>query len=107
MVEARGHGFFPRAFSSFTKVDLCECSAAVARTILRILLSELQSGARKSDDIILITGRGKHSEDNKAMLSGEMRSFLRDSYGLGLSEVPGNAGSNVLPLDSIRNWLRT
>ena len=104
LMEARGHGFYIKAFTSTSKIDLHDCSEAVARTIMRIVLSEVQSGFRKPGKLTIITGWGKHSED-KPVLPGEVRSFLRDYYDLELTEVPGNRGRFVIPLGSIQKWL--
>ena len=72
---------------------------------MRLVLSELRSGVREPHDITVITGQGKHSQ-NEAVLLGEARSFLRDFYDLELTEVPGNKGRFVIPLDSIQKWIR-
>ena len=68
---------------------------------MRIVLSEVKSGFRKSGKVTIITGWGKHSKD-KHILPGEVRSFLRDIYDLELTEVPCNRGRFVIPLVSIQ-----
>ena len=63
---------FSKAFSSSNKFDLHDSSAAVARPIMRVVLSEWASWAKMPGGIAVITGWGKHSKDEPLL------SFLGD-----------------------------
>eukprot|EP00613_Pedinella_sp_CCMP2098_P001087 CAMPEP_0171640052 /NCGR_PEP_ID=MMETSP0990-20121206/30153_1 /TAXON_ID=483369 /ORGANISM="non described non described, Strain CCMP2098" /LENGTH=102 /DNA_ID=CAMNT_0012214055 /DNA_START=413 /DNA_END=718 /DNA_ORIENTATION=- len=94
----------PLAWRSASTIDLHECSSAVAQTILRLTLEELDSGARTSCDIIVITGRGNRSGEGGAVLPDEVRSFLIEYGGPEITEIPQNPGCFLLTLDSIVKW---
>jgi pentatricopeptide repeat protein len=105
MTIARNQGFYSSVSCSATKVDLHDCSVAVAQTIMRLFLSELKSGSRPPIDMIIVTGRGIGSGEKGAVLPQEVRSFLIENGGPALTEVPRNPGRFVLTQVSIINWL--
>ena len=104
MLKARSRDFFPLAWRSASKIDLHDCSSAVAQTILRLTLEELNSGARTPCDITVITGRGNRSGEGGAVLPDQVRSFLIEYGGPEITEVPRNPGCFLLTRDSVIKW---
>jgi pentatricopeptide repeat protein len=73
-------------------VDLHLCTSAVARTVLRLHFTEVVQKEEDSlCDIVVITGKGKHSVDGTAVLPVKMREFC-DSLNIKVSEIPLNPG---------------
>jgi pentatricopeptide repeat domain-containing protein 1 len=105
MTIARSQGFYSSAWRSASKVDLHDCSVAVAQTIMRLFLSELKSGNRSPIEVVIITGRGIGSGEKGAVLPQEVRSFLIENDGPKSTEVPRNPGCFVLTKESILKWL--
>ena len=58
------------------------------------------------DDLVVITGKGLHSED-APVLASEARGYLRTAFAppLEIREVRGNAGRFVVPRAAIEAWV--
>ena len=95
---------FDHVWVSESMVDLHECSAAVARTVMRCLLRDLKYDRRSLCDITVVTGRGKGSE-GEAVLPLEVRSFLSSIAGPTPTEVPTNPGRFILKHRALREWI--
>lgn len=85
-------------------LDLHGTSEAVARVVLRVFLEEMRSGARQPLGVLVITGRGKHSQQRSAVLPDALRAFLSEVSGPTPTEVPGNPGVFKLTKTSIDSW---
>jgi hypothetical protein len=72
---------------------------------MRLILSELKSGARDPCIMTVVTGRGNRSGDKGAVLPLQIREFLNENGGLDITEVPGNPGCFVISRGSILKWL--
>ena len=105
LVKGQWRGF-DSLWKTQSKVDLHNCPAAVARTVVRCLLRDLSSGKREACEITVVTGRGKHSVTS-AVLPMEIRSFLISISGPNILEVPENQGRFVITKESIEKWLTT
>ena len=106
MSKARSQGLYPKAWASDIEVDLHDCSAAVARTIMRCLLQDLRSGVRLSGrSLTVVTGRGNNSDGGKAVLPSEIREFLVECKGPAFTDVLKNPGRFVLRKESLRSWV--
>jgi pentatricopeptide repeat protein len=105
MMNARACGFYSKAWSKQNTVDLHDCSAAVSRAIMGCLLQDVRSGMRACQDVMIITGRGKHSAGGKAVLPDEIRSFLVGCDGPTFTEVPKKPGVLMLADQNLRGWL--
>jgi pentatricopeptide repeat domain-containing protein 1 len=103
MEEGRSRGLFDDVWVSDSTVDLHQCSAAWARSLLRCLLRDLRTSKRKVCDIVVITGRGNRSVGSP-VLPQETRSFLTSVEGPIPTDVPGNPGQFVLKKKSILAW---
>ena len=105
--DGLARGFFGSVFVSETKIDLHDCSVAVAQTALSCFLRDLNGddmAAQTQRDVIVVTGRGNRSE-GEAMLPSAMRAFLVDTRGPRVTEVPENPGRFILRRDELVEWL--
>jgi hypothetical protein len=102
----RLHGLLEHIWVSKSKVDLHNCSAAMARVIMAALLRDLSSNKQGIYEVTVVTGRGDRSKDGEAVLPNEVRSFLASVAGPTVTEVPGNPGRFILTRESIMEWLR-
>ena len=91
MASARKRGFYPKAWASSSAIDLNDCSAAVAKSVMRTDHAEFKSGIRQASSLTVITGRGNKSGEGGAVLPNEIREFLSDA-GIEFSAVPNNPG---------------
>jgi pentatricopeptide repeat protein len=101
----RFSGLFGHVWVSDEQVDLHDCSAAVARSVIGCLLRDLNAGKRGVCNITVITGRGNRS-DGEAVLLNVMRAFLSSISGPAPCEVPRNPGRFVLTKSSIQMWIQ-
>ena len=105
--DGLARGFFGSVFVSETKIDLHDCTVAVAQTALSCFLRDLNSvdmAAQKQRDVIVVTGRGNRSE-GEAVLPSAMRAFLVDTRGPRVTEVPENPGRFILHREALVEWL--
>ena len=105
--DGLARGFFGSVFVSETKIDLHDCSVAVAQTALSCFLRDLNGddmAAQKQRDVVVVTGRGNRSE-GEAVLPSAMRAFLVDTRGPGVTEVPENPGRFILRREALVEWL--
>jgi pentatricopeptide repeat protein len=103
--DGRFSGLLDHVWVSDAMVDLHDCSAAVARSVIGRLLGDLSAGKRGVCNITVITGRGNRSE-GEAVLPQEMRDYLSSMSGPTPCEVPGNPGCFVLTKKSIQMWIQ-
>ena len=99
-------GLYRKAWALEQTVDLHDCPASVARAVLRVVLNDLHSGARRVTDIMVVTGRGKHSSGGKPVLPQDVRAFLRDNNGPETSSASDRAGHFYLKKYAIKKWLK-
>ena len=91
-------GIYDHLWKRRDELDLHTCSAAEARAVLRYTLSEYASGARRIDDLVVITGHSM-GRDSAPVLAVEARRVF--------AEVPmriiesQNPGRFVVPKASI------
>ena len=86
-------------------MDLHGCSVAVARTILRCFLQDVQSGALQvAGDLTVVTGKGLGSGADGPVLGRAARAFLSENSGPRLTEVPSNTGRFVLRGKHLNAW---
>jgi pentatricopeptide repeat protein len=97
-------GVLANVWLSKTKIDLHECSAAVAQAVMSCLLRDLSAGKREVCNILVITGRGNRS-NGEATLPKKVRSYFTSAVGPAISEVPGNPGCFQLKKRDISNWI--
>ena len=105
--DGLARGFFGSVFVSDTKIDLHDCSVAVAQTALSCFLRDLNGvdmAAQKQCDVVVITGRGNRSE-GEAVLPNAMRAFFVDTRGPRITEVPENPGCFILRREALVDWL--
>jgi len=92
--------------SEVKKIDLHGCSVAVARTVLRVVLSDFRKGNIVPSDMMVLTGRGNGTPDGASVLAEEMRSFLKSISGPFINEVRSNSdGCFQLKKEAIETWL--
>ena len=103
--DPRFHGFYPRARLLDGVVDLHSCSAAVSRSVIGGLLKDFRAGRIGCQDVIIVTGRGKHSESGKAVIPDDIRSFLLQVDGPTVTEVPRNPGRFILSARHLQDWI--
>ena len=105
--EAVALNFLPRMNSG--KIDLHNLSAPVARVAVAWSLDCLARGETPLPDsgLKIITGKGKHSEDNLAVLKPQMEMMLAsvEFAGLGAIEDAQNTGRFVVRGESLRAWV--
>ena len=91
------------------KIDLHDLSAPVARVAVAWSLDCLARRETPLPDsgLKIITGKGKHSEDNVAVIKPQMKTMLAsaDFAGLGAIEDARNAGMLVVRAESLRAWI--
>jgi len=104
MQEARKAGLYPMAWRSSSQVDLHRLSVRISCAILRIIFLELESGARNISDILVITGRGNHSDGNAILQQGVLN-FNSTYPGPKITKLPGNSGAFSLKAKNIDVWL--
>ena len=103
--EARRAGHYASVSPRPSEMDLHDCSAAVARTILRCFLQDVQAGvSRAAGDVTVVTGKGLGSGAEGPVLGHAARAFLSESGGPRVTEVPGNAGRFVLRGEDLEAW---
>ena len=105
--EAVALNFLPRMNSG--KIDLHNLSASVARVAVAWSLDCLARGETPLPDsgLNIVTGKGKHSEDNVAVLKPQMEMMLAsvEFAGLGAIEDAQNTGRFVVRGESLRAWV--
>ena len=105
--EAVTLNFLPRMNNG--KIDLHELSAPVARVAGAWSLDCLARRETPLPDsgLKIITGKGKHSEDNVAVLKPEMETMLASAEfaGLGAIEDARNAGRLEVRGENLRAWV--
>merc|ERR1711865_370939 len=85
-------------------LDLHDAREAVSQVIIRHLLQKIRSRRHKTEDIIVVTGQGKHSTGSP-VLQQSVRSFLREVKGPTITEGPSDPGRFILTKESIEEWL--
>ena len=105
--EAVTLNFLPRMNAG--EIDLHNLFAPVARVAVAWLLDCLARGETPLPDsgLKIITGKGKHSEDNVAVLKPQMEMMLAsvEFAGLGAIEDAQNTGRFVVRGESLRAWV--
>ena len=94
--HATAHGA-PAAMRETTPVGASAKAGGDAATALKLPDSGLK----------IITGKGKHSKDNVAVIKPQMKTMLAsaDFAGLGAIEDARNSGMLVVRAESLRAWI--
>ena len=114
-VDAMTKGFLPYCVSTGEEsnqimVDLHGMNVALAHSAVRIALQQdvLMSGNDASQDLLIVTGRGRHSAyQMKPVLRPEIQRMLTEEFypPLNTASVPGNMGALIVPLTDIQAWV--
>jgi Smr domain/Pentatricopeptide repeat domain len=114
-VDAMAKGFLPYCVSTGEEsnqvmVDLHGMNVALAHSAVRIALQQdvLMSGSDASQDLLIVTGRGRHSAyQMKPVLRPEIQRMLTEEFypPLNTASVPGNMGALIVPLTDIQAWV--
>ena len=93
------------------EIDLHDLSAPVARTVVRVALADAQrrcSDDHECEDLIIVTGGGKHSVDNEAVLRPTILAMFQDQGEFqGVVERKDNVknpGRVIITGSSIQRW---
>ena len=84
-------------------VDLHDLSVAIATTAVAVVLEDIRSSEctrlSRGDDLVIITGRGKHSDEGVALLRPAVLEMLAqpEYAALGAAIDPGNEGRVRVP----------
>ena len=86
-------------------MDLHECSAAVACTVLSCHLQDLRATPPQAD-LVVVTGKGLGSGDDGPVLKHATRAHLAEIGGPKITEVPSNDGCFMLLRADVESWLK-
>ena len=88
------------------KLDLHDCSAALACTILSCHLHDVRATPSLAHaDLTVVTGKGLGSGEGGPVLMHATRAHLAEIGGPRITEVPENAGRFVLRKDDVAAWI--
>jgi pentatricopeptide repeat protein len=91
-------------------VDLHDLSVGIAKTAVAVVLEDVRSGQctqlSRGRDLVIITGRGEHSEDSVALLKPAVLEMLAqpEYAGLGAAVDPDNEGRVRVPAARVVDW---
>ena len=104
--QASAGGLFESVRSQRDTMDLHECSAAVACTILSCYLRDVRATPSLAHaDLSVVTGKGLGSGEGGPVLLHATRAHLAEIGGPRITEVPENAGRFVLRKDDVAAWI--
>ena len=88
-------------------MDLHDCSAAVACTILSCYLRDVRATPSLAHaDLSVVTGKGLGSGEGGPVLVHATRAHLVEIDGPHITEVPENAGCFVLRKEDVAEWIQ-